>query len=282
MSIVAALSELLETPLEVEALSPDTLCELTHAEILALPVFLGNRRRRLGEFFEVEGEKSDVLELHGDLALVKWIGKGMSTGTIAIHGNAGMHLGSGMSGGTITVDGNAADWLGAEMTGGLVKIGGNAGGQVGAAYRGSTAGMRGGEILIDGSAGIEVGMRMMRGLISIGGQVGDFAGMQMKGGTIVLFGRAGIRTGAWMARGTIVAFQPLKLLPTFIYACTYDPTFMRVCTEHLEKRGVPAPDHGWGGPYQRYVGDTCWLGKGEILICQAAFDSADEGPAAAV
>ena len=115
------------------------------------------------------------------------------------------------------------------MTGGLIRIHGNAGGQVGAAYRGSTIGMRGGEILIDGNAGIEVGMRMRRGLISIQGQVGDFAGLQMKGGTLFLFGRAGIRTGAWMARGTIVAFEPLRLLPTFLYACTDEPIFLR-CT----------------------------------------------------
>jgi formylmethanofuran dehydrogenase subunit C len=268
VSVVATLKEDLDTPLEVEALSPDVLCGLTHAEILAQPVFLGNRQRRLGDFFEVEGEQSPSLELHGDLAQVKWIGKGMSKGEIVIHGNAGMHLGSAMSGGTISVDGNAADWLGAEMSGGLIRVGGDAGGQVGAAYRGATIGMRGGEILIAGNAGIEVGMRMLRGLISVGGQIGDFAGMQMKGGTLVLFGRAGIRAGAWMARGTIVAFEPLKLLPTFLYACTYEPTFLRVYAKHLQDRGVPAPERGWNRPYQRYVGDTCWLGKGEILICQ--------------
>jgi formylmethanofuran dehydrogenase subunit C len=269
VSVVATLREELATPLEVEALSPDVLCDLAHAEILDLPAYLGNRQRRLGDFFEVEGEKSASLELRGDLAQVKWIGRGMTQGSIEIHGNAGMHLGASMSGGNITVHGDAADWLGAEMSGGLIRIHGKAGGQVGAAYRGSTIGMRGGEILIDGSAGIEVGMRMLRGLISIGGQVGDFAGLQMKGGTLFLFGRAGIRAGAWMARGTIVAYEPLKLLPTFLYACTYEPTFLRVYAAHLQKRGVPAPEHGWSGRYQRFTGDTCWLGKGEVLICSA-------------
>ena len=267
MSIVVTLKKELATPLEVEALSPDVISGLAHAEILDLPAFLGNRQRRLGDFFEVEGERSASLELHGDLGQVKWIGHGMTQGDIAIHGNAGMHLGAAMSGGTITVHGDAADWLGAEMSGGLIHVHGNAGGQVGAAYRGSAVGMRGGEILIDGSAGIEVGMRMRRGLISVRGQTGDFAGLQMKGGTLFLFGRAGIRAGAWMARGTIVAFEPLKLLPTFLYACTYEPTFLRVYARHLEKRGVPAPAQGWGGPYRRFTGDTCWLGKGEILIC---------------
>ena len=270
MSVVATLKHELATPLEVEALSPDVIVGLTHAEILALPVFLGNRQLRLGDFFEVKGEKSASLELHGDLAQVKWIGRGMTLGSIAVHGNAGMHLGASMSGGTITVDGNAADWLGAEMSGGLIRVYGRAGGQVGAAYRGSTVGMRGGEILIDGDAGIEIGMRMLRGLISVGGRAGDFVGMQMKGGTIFLLGRAGIRAGAWMARGTIIAYEPLKLLPTFLYACTYEPTFLRVYTAHLERRGVQAPGHGWGGLHRRFTGDTCWLGKGEILICEPA------------
>jgi formylmethanofuran dehydrogenase subunit C len=270
VSVAATLAAELAIPLEAEALSPDVICGLTHAEILALPVFLGNRQRRLGDFFEVDGEKSSSLELFGDLAKVKWIGRGMTQGSIVIHGSAGMHLGASMSGGTIAVEGDAADWLGAEMSGGLIHVRGRAGGQVGAAYRGSTVGMRGGEILIDGDAGIEVGMRMLRGLISIGGQVGDFAGLQMKGGTLFLFGRAGIRAGAWMARGTIVAYEPLKLLPTFLYACTYEPTFVRVYAGHLEKRGVPAPEGGWGGLYRRYTGDTCWLGKGEILICEPA------------
>ncbi len=153
MSVVATLKEDLATPLEAEALSPDVIAGLTHADILALPVFLGNRQRRLGDFFEVEGERSASLELHGDLAQVKWIGRGMTQGSIAVHGNAGMHLGASMSGGTITVDGDAADWLGAEMTGGLIHVHGRAGGQVGAAYRGSTVGMRGGEILSTATPG---------------------------------------------------------------------------------------------------------------------------------
>lgn len=126
--------------------------------------------------------------------------------------------------------------------------------------------MRGGTILIDGAAGIEVGMRMRRGLISIQGRVGDFAGLQMKGGTLFLFGTAGLRTGAWMSRGTIVAFEPLTLLPTFLYACTYAPTFLQLYLKRLQELGVPVPEHGWDGLYRRFIGDTSGLGKGEILI----------------
>lgn len=267
-AVTLTLKEELATPLEAEAISPDIIGALAHTEILKLPVFLGKRQCCLGDFFEVEGEKSTCVELRGDLARVKWIGRAMTQGNIVIQGNGGMHLGAFMSGGTITVYGNTGDWLGAEMSGGLIHIHGKVGGQVGAAYRGSKAGMQGGEILIDGSAGIEVGMRMRRGLISIQGRVGDFAGLQMKGGTLFLLGRVGIRAGAWMSRGTIVAFEPLTLLPTFIYACTYEPTFLRLYLKHLLELGVPAPERGWGGLYQRFTGDTSGLGKGEILICQ--------------
>lgn len=267
-TVTLKLKEELATSLEAEALSPDVIGGLTHEAILKLPVFLGKRPCSLGNFFEVEGEKSACLELHGDLTRVKWIGRGMTQGSIVIRGNGGMHLGAYMTGGAITVYGNTGDWLGAEMSGGLIRIHGQAGGQVGAAYRGSNAGMQGGEILIDGAAGIEVGMRMRRGLISIQGRVGDFAGLQMKGGTLVLFGKVGLRAGAWMSRGTIVAFESLPLLPTFIYACTYEPTFLRLYLKRLQKLEVSIPEHGWDGLYQRFTGDTSGLGKGEILICQ--------------
>src|SRR5205807_5909206 len=121
-----------------------------------------------------------------------------------------------------------------EMTGGMIRIHGNAGGQVGAAYRGSMTGMKNGTILIGGSAGLEVGMRMKRGIIVVGGLVRDFAGLQMKGGTIFLLSGAEIRTGAWMFRGTIVSLKPIPLLPTFAYACDYQPTFLRLYARHLQ------------------------------------------------
>lgn len=269
-AVTLTLKEELATPLEAEAISPDIISALSQAEILKLPVFLGNKKYQLADFFEVEGEKSTSLELRGDLSRVKWIGRAMTQGNIVIQGNAGMHLGAFMSGGTITVYGNSGDWLGAEMSGGLIHVHGKAGGQVGAAYRGSNTGMQGGEIVIDGSAGIEVGMRMRRGLITIQGRVGDFAGIQMKGGTLFLLGKVGLRVGAWMNRGTIVAFEPLTLLPTFIYACTYDPTFLRLYLKRLQKLEVPTPEHSLGGLYKRFSGDTSGLGKGEILICQPA------------
>jgi formylmethanofuran dehydrogenase subunit C len=126
--------------------------------------------------------------------------------------------------------------------------------------------MNQGTILIEGSAGIEIGMRMRRGTIAVAGPVGDFAGLQMKGGTIFLLSGAEIRTGAWMARGTIVSLTPIHLLPTFTYACTYQPTFLGLYARHLRTLGFSIPHEAADGAYQRYTGDASGLGKGEILM----------------
>lgn len=269
-SLTLTLKQQPVVPLEAESLSPDVLGPLGPDDVRKLPVFLGKRQLTVGEFFAVEGPGGDDIEIRGDLARVKWIGRGMSRGQITIHGDVGMHLGAHMTGGTIHVHGNATDWVGPEMRGGLIHVFGNAGGQVGAAYRGSLSGMNGGTILIEGTAGLEVGMRMKRGLIAVRGAVRDFAGLQMKGGTILLMSGADIRTGAWMVRGTIVSLASLALLPTFSYACTYQPTFLRLYAQALAALGFLLPSHGADGAYRRYSGDAAVPGKGEILIWEPA------------
>ncbi len=235
--MIFTLKERPTVPLETEVFTPDVIAPLGHDEVRTLPVFLGKRQYRMDDFFEIEGAGGDELELRGDAGRVKWIGRGMTRGRITIHGNAGMHLGAYMKGGAIEVTGDASDWVGAEMTGGLIRIGGNAGGQIGAAYRGSLAGMKGGTILVEGSAGMEIGMRMRRGVIAVRGTVRDFAGLQMKGGTIVLMGGAEIRTGAWMVRGTIICLKPVRLLPTFSYACAVQPHVLAPVRKEPSRNG---------------------------------------------
>ena len=264
--LTLTLKEQPSVPLEAESVSPDVIARLDHDALRALPVHLGKRRRRLDEFFEIEGDAGEDVAIRGDLSKVKWIARGMTRGRVTVTGNVGMHLGASMKGGVIEVHGSVSDWLGAEMTGGLIRVRGNAGGQVGAAYRGGARGMNQGTILIEGSAGIEVGMRMRRGVIAVAGPVRDFAGLQMKGGTIFLLGGAEIRTGAWMTRGTIVSLAPLHLLPTFTYACAYRPTFLRLYARHLAALGFAVPAGVGDAVYQRYTGDTSGLGKGEILV----------------
>lgn len=253
-------------PLEAEVLTPDVVADLSNHEIRALTVYHGKRQLPLSEFFDIEGEKSDELVLHGSLHKVRWIGRAMSRGSVTIHGPAGMHLGAYMKGGRIEVHGNVSDWIGAEMKKGFIHIHGNAGGQVGAAYRGSLRGMQNGTIIVDGSAGLEVGMRMRRGTIVIGGAAKDFTGLQMKGGTIVLMSGAEIRTGAWMNRGTIISLKPLAMMPTFAPSSESNPLVLSLLARSLKKFGIHLPDDPRAGTYRQYSGDLAVSDKGEILV----------------
>ncbi|MBW3596903.1 MAG: formylmethanofuran dehydrogenase subunit C [Planctomycetes bacterium] len=270
MSIALHLKRQPTVPLEAETISPDRLADLSNSEIRSLTVYHGKRQLPLGEFFDVEGERSDELHLHGELHKVRWIGRAMSRGSIVVHGSAGMHLGAYMRGGRIEVHGNAGDWLGAEMKNGFIHVHGNAGGQIGAAYRGSLSGMKNGMILVDGSAGLEVGMRMRRGMIILGGPARDFTGLQMKGGTIILLSGAEIRTGAWMNRGVIISLKPLRMMPTFARASDAIPTFVHLYARHLKQYGVTLPCSPAEGAYRVYSGDLSIPGKGEILVWQPA------------
>lgn len=252
-------------PLEAESISPDLFADRGREEIEALPVQLGNEPHRLGDFFEVEGERSDEITVEGSIGRVKWVGSGMTRGRIVIHGDVGMHVGAYMRGGEILVEGDANSFLGVEMEGGLIRVKGNVGHRAGAAYRGSKYGMRGGIIVVDGNVGHEVGAYMRRGLIVIKGNAEDFLGARMAAGTICLFGQAGLRTGGGMQKGTILCMHPVELLPTFAYDCTYSPVFLRILFKGLRQLGVqPLPPAN--GAYRRYHGDLAETGKGEILI----------------
>jgi formylmethanofuran dehydrogenase subunit C len=266
--LTLTLKESPSVPLEAECITPDVIAPLALDAVRSLPVFLGKRQHRLEDLFAVQGIPGEEIEIRGDAARVKWIGRGMTRGRIRVAGNVGMHLGAYMTGGSIEVAGNAGDWVGGEMSGGAIHIRGNAGGQLGAAYRGSITGLDGGLILVEGAAGIELGMRMKRGLIAVKGMVRDFAGLQMKGGTIVLMSGAELRTGAWMSRGTIIALAPIHLMPTFSYSGTYNPTFLNLYAKRLHQFGFNIPCDSQFGSYRRYAGDSAVPGKGEILMWQ--------------
>ena len=219
-------------------------------------------------FRSIAGAAGGELHLTGNLSRVKQIGAGMAEGRVVVHGAAGMHLGAGMRGGEIVVEGDAGDWVGPEMSGGRIVIKGNAGHMVGAAYRGSAAGIRGGEIIVFGSAGNELGAGMRRGLIAVGGDCGDFPGVNMLAGSIVVLGHLGGRTGAGMRRGTIVSMHTAELLPTFSYACTYRPLFLRLYLTHLQRLGLPVTAAHARGSYQRWCGDAIELNRGEVLLLE--------------
>jgi formylmethanofuran dehydrogenase subunit C len=258
-----------EVPIEAEVITPEKLTGLSESEVSALPLQYGNERVPLGELFRVSGRYEGEIRVEGDLSKVKMIGSGMSAGRIVVDGDAGMHLGVGMSGGEIVVTGNASDWVAPDLSGGRIAIHGNAGHLVGSAYRGSAMGIRGGEILIHGNAGNEVGNAMRRGLIAIGGDCGDFGGVNMLAGTLIVLGRLGSRCGASMKRGSIVSMQPAPLLPTFGYACRYQPLYLRLYLLHLKRLGMSVGEGHIEGRYRRYSGDAIENNRGEILLLDA-------------
>lgn len=258
-----------EVPLEAEVISTDAFIGLSESEASALPVYHGNRKVTLGDFFKIQGQvdESDCrVEIEGDLSRVKLIGHSMSRGRLVINGSVGAHLGASMQGGEIMVSGDAADWVGREMSGGRIVIKGNAGHMVGCAVRGSSQGVQGGEIIIHGNALNEVGNAMRRGLIAIGGNSQDFTGVNMLAGTIIVLGKLGMRPGAGMKRGSIIAMEPSEMLPTFTYNSTLQPDFIRFYLLHLRKLGMSIAEHFLTGEYERWSGDSLELNKGEILM----------------
>jgi formylmethanofuran dehydrogenase subunit C len=253
-------------PIEADSICPDRLVGRSRAEIQALPAFYGRREVTVGDLFTIEGEDSDDILVEGNLSHVKKIGLGMSRGRITVLGNVGLHLGAYMRGGEIMVQGDVADWAGAHMRGGRIWIKGDAGHLVGAAYRGEKRGMNRGLIVVEGNAGQEAGARMRRGLIVVLGDAGPFAGVKMIAGSIFVFGRLGARAGAGMRRGSIVAFgNRAELLPTFLYDCRFQPTYLRFYLLRLREWGLPVTDEYLDGSYDRYHGDVTALGRGEIL-----------------
>jgi formylmethanofuran dehydrogenase subunit C len=255
-----------QAPLEAGVLTPDIIQGKSAAEIAKMSVFHGNESALLEDFFEVEGDGSAEIVLNGDLSRVKNIAAGMTWGKVIVNGNVGMHLGAGMRGGDISVTGNAGDWAGAEMAGGKIRIRGNAGHGLGGAYRGSRHGMNRGLILVEGSAGNEVCAAMRRGTVVVMGNVGDFAGAFMISGSLIVFGNLGIRAGAGLLRGSIIATQMPELLPTFRYDCSYQPPYLKLLFQELQRQGLSIPIEYQTGCYRRYSGDFNRLGKGEILV----------------
>jgi formylmethanofuran dehydrogenase subunit C len=268
MTLTLTLREEPVMPLEADVLCPDRLAGASREEIEALPVWHGNRRTRVGEFFSVSGAGDDV-RLEGDLSRVKLVGAGMAAGRLTVAGDVGMHAGAGMCGGELHVEGDAGDWAGAGMRGGRLVVRGSAGRQLGGAYPGERAGMRGGEIVVHGDAGVQAGAGMRRGLIAVAGRVGDATGLRMLAGTIVALDGLGPRAGAGMRRGSIVTMATATPPATFVFSCIYRPPFLGLYLRRLRDLGLAVSDEQLDGRYARWCGDGLELRRGEILILEA-------------
>src|SRR6056297_2206866 len=148
-----------KVPVEVENIRADLIKDMSFSEVKQLEIRAGKEIYQLKDFFEIEGEAASDIEISGDLSNFKYLGAEMSSGSIKVKGDVGMHLGSEMSGGKIEIDGNAGNYIGA-------------------ACRGDKLGMNRGVIYIEGNAGNFTANKMRRGEIIIKGDCGDLAGAQ--------------------------------------------------------------------------------------------------------
>jgi formylmethanofuran dehydrogenase subunit C len=225
---------------------------------MKLEVWEGNRKRTLGDLFEIRGETGSspedvMIQISGDLGKVRMIGAMMTGGRLLIKGNVGMHLGEMMKGGEIQVEGDVDSWAGCMMAGGRIEVKGSAGDYLGAPYRGSRNGMKGGAIIVRGSVGNEAGCFMRGGVIKVYGDAGDFVGINMSGGEILVLGDCLDRPGAGMLSGKIVLCGRVSsILPTF--------------TIEDVRKSVKVEGEKITGPFYRFTGDIADRGQGRLYV----------------
>ena len=216
------------------------------------PVYLERDGRvSLGDLFELSGSPDGSIRLVGDLGQADRLGEGLGEGVVMVEGDVGGEAGVG-------------------MTGGVLEMRGDAGPRAGAGRLGYKRGMSGGELIVHGEAGVEAGAAMRRGLLAIGKAAGERTGLGMIAGNVVLFGPVGRDPGLWSKRGSVVALRSIEPPPTYAYACTYQPTHLRLMLRRLQTRfGLPVQRKHLTGYYRRYSGDMAELGRGEILAWTA-------------
>jgi formylmethanofuran dehydrogenase subunit C len=250
----------LHFPVIAECITPSILQGKTVDEIAALPVWEGNRQKKLSDIFKIEQtpEETPTIVINGDASEVRRVGSGMKAGEIVVNGNIGMHLGEKMADGKITVNGNAAQWAGSEMKGGLIEINGDASDYLASPYRGSDAGMKGGKITVDGNVGSDSAVFMKGGVIKIRGDAGQFLGFGMCEGAIHVEKKCATRVGANMSGGKIIISGCLEEpMPTF----TIDSVKPKVKLDDTETVA---------GPFYVFLGDLAENNTGGKLFVSKA------------
>ncbi|HEX4590498.1 MAG TPA: hypothetical protein VH120_11245, partial [Gemmataceae bacterium] len=85
-------------PVEAPCVAAERLASLSDDAIARLPVQHGNAVACLGDFFTVAGDPADaVIVLEGDCSCIKWLGRKMAGGRLAVRSSVGTHLGSEMA-----------------------------------------------------------------------------------------------------------------------------------------------------------------------------------------
>ena len=288
--LTLALKSSLPLPIDVDSILPENTFDLNSAEIGERLIWCGRQQQPLKDFFDISGSAKDdtTIQWQGcssgnGLDRVNRIGHRMTTGTMLIRGDAGLHTGWQMQGGRIEVLGNADDYLGAEMTGGTIVVSGDVGNHAGSRFNGEKIGMNRGQIFVQGSAGHGLGQGMRRGTIVVGKQAGKLVGWNMLAGTIFCLQGCGPHPGAGMKRGTIIAAADPQsaanikqndwLLPSFNPGTTdcvpiFKPIKNWLASQTLDGKPVFSAEQLdlLDQNYQVFHGDRLNDGRGEVFL----------------
>lgn len=288
--LTLALKSPLSLPIDVDSVLPENTAGASAAEIGDRLIWCGRKQQPLKDFFEVSGSSKDDATIQwrdcsggNGLARANRIGHQMTSGTMLIRGDAGVHTGWQMQGGRIEVLGNADDYLGAEMTGGSIVVSGDVGNHAGSRFNGEKIGMNRGQIFIQGSAGHGLGQGMRRGTIVVGKQAGKLVGWNMLAGTILCLQGCGPHPGSGMKRGSIIAAADPQftatikqndwLLPSFSRGTTdcvpiFKPIKNWLATQTIDANPVfsTAQLDLFDLAFQVFHGDRLIDGRGEIFL----------------
>jgi formylmethanofuran dehydrogenase subunit C len=254
--------------LDCAPLTPDTLGELSLADIAAIKLVSGNTLVRVDEAFDISGDDANDIIFENSVAKLDFIGKAMSKGSITINGDAGAYLGQFMEAGDIIVNGDSDIYTACEMKGGQIKVNGNTGDFVGGARPGYKNGMTGGTVIIAGNSGDRTGDHMRRGYILVEGNAGAYCGSRMVSGTIAVLGQVGAHLGYAMKRGTLLLQQaPANGISANFNDCgSHTLAFLPLMIASFKKLDSKFAELETYSRVQRYAGDIGGIGMGEILV----------------
>jgi formylmethanofuran dehydrogenase subunit C len=253
--------------IDVSPLLCNALQDLTPAQIAAIELQYGKFRQRADQLFDIAGDDAQHIVFANGSDKLDYIGKGLESGRISVHGDAGAYLGMQMKSGAIVVQGHVGLYAACEMKNGLIEIHGNVGDFLGGALPGNKQGMKGGTVLVKGNAGQRVGDHMRRGQILIEGNAGDYCGSRMLAGTIAVMGTTGRYLGYSMRRGTLLLWNQPQLSATFNDCGSHTLAFLPLLFASFKSLNSRFAEQAQAFKrVQRYGGDMSEIGRGEVLV----------------
>ncbi len=254
--------------LEMAGLTPLVVAGASATELARHPLWHGNERLALGEFFDIaaRADEQPTLIFEGDLSRCDGIGSELDGGRLRVEGHVGDYVGVRMRAGEIEVSGDAGLLAACEMAGGRLEVGGSVGDHAASALPGDMDGMRGGLFVVRGNAGLRFGDRMRRGTAIVFGDTGDFLASRLVAGTIALGGATGAHCGYGQRRGSLVFAGQPPTPPTTFGASSHDiGPYWTLLARSLARHGGSFATLPGRKP-RRLVGDLAADGKGEWLL----------------